>query len=157
MSGKLNDLIADAELRKPYVRRLRIKGLISQHDIENAFVYNLTNYGWTFEGFEAERKRQQKKEILEDEERQSVIDTNKSSKRSNFWSPFFAGLAAFIAFLTFLNELRSDKLQQTPLQQFQQQMKLQDSVLQTLQNRQDSLLRKVSYQDSVLNGLRKPK
>ncbi len=83
------------------------------------------------------------------EEHKEQRDTNKILRRSNIWSPVFAGLAAFISACGLVNGIIEDNKQANKEAQSQQQMTQQDSVLKIQQTQINSLLIKVARQDSA--------
>lgn len=64
-------------------RRMMTKGLITQPFANKSNLKTLTEYGWTFPGFDKERKEIAEKKELERKQIQSVIDTNESVKSLN--------------------------------------------------------------------------
>ena len=71
---------------------------------------------------------------------QSVIDTNKSVIKTNFWTPFIAGLAALFSLIALAKGWKTSPLIEPPLQQtIERQALALDSLKQTLRDIDSSL------------------
>ena len=91
----------------------------------------------------------ERKEAILNTINKSVLDTNESSKSNNRWSPFFAGLAAFISTTGLIREIVKDKKQDKQEEILKQQMTRQDSLLQNQQTQIDSLWKKTAHSDTA--------
>lgn len=72
-------------------------------------------------------------DILQAKQTQSIIDTNKSVQRTNFWMPILTAAIVLVSLIGLLRDIIKDRRSDTsiPIQQFQTRVQLLDSTLKT--------------------------
>jgi hypothetical protein len=92
---------SDSEFYVATIRRMSIKGLIIL-EVGSGSDYNLTDYGWTFKGFENEKVEKERNERLERVQKKSVIETNRAVQRNIVTQERYAKRSIYIALASLL-------------------------------------------------------
>ncbi len=125
-------LKAMSDLYEVAQNQLLLDGYMTK-DPKGTHNHFLTSEGISFinkGGYGAKFAAEERVRILNEQQMESVIKTNVSSRRNNLWSPLFAGLAALVTIVSLINQRLEDRQQQQLMQLLQQQMKSKDSLLQ---------------------------
>ncbi len=80
-----------------------------------------------------ENTKKEEIEILQTKQTQSIIDTNVSVKKTNFWMPILTSALVVVSLIGLIREAIKDKREDTslPIQQLQKRVQLLDSTLKT--------------------------
>lgn len=119
------------------VHRMIVKNLIT-YIPDSSHKYRLTEYAWSFKGFEAERKEISDRKELETNQMQSVINTNSNVQKSNIAQIKFQNkyllLTAFTAIFILISIVQKfgDKSEQQ-LQDIKTELQKIDTTLKNIQ------------------------
>lgn len=131
-------------------RRMMTKGLITQPFASKSDLKTLTEYGWSFTTFEQERKSKKEKEDLEKAQSQSIIDTNRSVRKTNLMTTVNIISTIIFSIVVIFIQIKSCNREKLKIKQEEDRLLL-DSIKSSQQLLHDSL-----FQNKILHLLKEP-